>query len=139
MPKFRYAFLVGAGVLAAASIPMRPSSTIQAAELIRTAKVAFPAIQAASAPASGGPADQLPAGQGRDVTVRVCSTCHEVKTFAQKRSTEDEWDAVLDDMTGRGMNASDDDLATVRKYLTTYMAPAAQGKSPDAPSAPSKH
>jgi len=138
MLKFRFAVLVGAGVMAAGSIPMLHYSAVQAKE--RPTFLPLLAIQAADAPPSAQPDDQLPAGPGRDVTVRVCKQCHEVKTFADKRYSEDKWDAVLDDMMAKGMNASDEDLETVRKYLDTYMTPASQGKgSPDTSPAPGKN
>jgi mono/diheme cytochrome c family protein len=138
MSKFRIAVLVGAVVLATASIPMRPNNAVQAKE--RPARFALLAIQAADAPPSAQPDDQLPPGPGRDVTARVCTQCHEVKTFADKRYSEDKWDSVLDDMTAKGMNASDEDLETIRKYLDTSMTPASQGKgASDRSSAPGKN
>jgi len=138
MSKFRFAVLVGAGVMAAGSIPMLQYGAVQAKE--QPTFLPLLAIQAAEAPPSAQPDDQLPAGPGRDVTARVCKQCHEVKTFADKRYSQDKWDSVLDDMTAKGMNASDEDLETVRKYLDTSMTPAPQGKgSSDSSPAPGKN
>ena len=95
----------------------------------------FLAIQAADAPPKpANPADALPAGDGRDLTVKICSQCHAVTTFSKQRNTKEKWDTVLDDMVTKGMNASDDDLTTVENYLTTYMLRPADAKDSPNPS-----
>lgn len=66
----------------------------------------------------------LPDGPGLDTTKKVCDKCHGSDTWAKHRHTRDEWSAVLDDMTARGMNASDKELDTVLDYLSDRFAPA---------------
>jgi hypothetical protein len=135
MLKFRFAFLVAAATLIANSTSLSHGNNFQAEEPARSAHLHLLAIQAGSAaPHSNNPADQLPSGDGRDVTLRLCSQCHSVNNFAQKRYSKDKWDSVLDDMTAKGLSASDDDMTTVEKYLTTYMAPDSQSKSSADPS-----
>jgi len=82
-----------------------------------------PMQQAAPSVHASNPTEQLPSGDGRDVTTRVCGGCHGVNLFSQRRYTDDRWDSVIQNMISKGMNASDDDLTAVTKYLTTYMAP----------------
>jgi mono/diheme cytochrome c family protein len=74
---------------------------------------------------------QLPDGKGKDVTQRVCSTCHGVNLFAEQRHTKEKWSSIIDTMASRGMDASDEDLATINDYLATNLAP-----KKDAPASP---
>jgi competence protein ComEA len=61
---------------------------------------------------------QLPDAPGKDVTVRVCSQCHEPQRAASVRLTRDAWEAVLEKMIGLGMRASDDELKQILEYLS---------------------
>jgi competence protein ComEA len=61
---------------------------------------------------------QLPDAPGKDVTVRVCSQCHEPQRAASVRLTRDAWEAVLEKMVGLGMRASDDELTQILEYLS---------------------
>ena len=72
---------------------------------------------------SAGSEVPLPDGPGLDTVKKVCTNCHSSDTWAKQRHTRDEWSAVIDDMTARGMNASDKDLDTVLDYLSIHFAP----------------
>lgn len=61
---------------------------------------------------------QLPDAPGKDVTVRVCSQCHEPQRAASVRLTREAWEAVLEKMIGLGMRASDDELKQILEYLS---------------------
>lgn len=61
---------------------------------------------------------QLPDAPGKDVTVRVCSQCHEPQRAASVRLTRDAWEAVLEKMVGLGMRATDDELKQILEYLS---------------------
>jgi hypothetical protein len=101
---------------------MSLSQSSQAKERAHSAHTFFFAIQAADNPPKvANPANELPAGDGRDTTVKLCSQCHAVTSFSHLRYSKDKWDSVLDDMVSKGLNASDDDMTTVEKYLTTYL------------------
>jgi hypothetical protein len=65
----------------------------------------------------------LPDGKGRDKAKAVCGTCHGTDIWAKQHHTRDEWGAVIDSMTSRGMKASDADLDTVLDYLSAHFAP----------------
>lgn len=66
----------------------------------------------------GSAQGQLPDAPGKDVTVRVCSQCHEPQRAASVRLTRDAWEAVLEKMIGLGMRASDDELKQILEYLS---------------------
>jgi cytochrome c5 len=82
------------------------------------------ALQAASGPDKAKSEDLLPDGKGKDVTKRVCSGCHSVSVFADKRHSADEWDVIINNMIAKGLDAPDDDLTSVHNYLVTYLGPA---------------
>jgi competence protein ComEA len=63
--------------------------------------------------------DVLPAGPGKDVTVKVCSGCHSVGIVASLRLTRDGWSAVVKDMVKEGAKGTDEELAQVLDYLST--------------------
>jgi competence protein ComEA len=68
--------------------------------------------------ATGFAQGQLPDAPGKDVTVRVCSQCHEPQRAASVRLTRDAWQAVLEKMVSLGMRASDDELTQILEYLS---------------------
>jgi hypothetical protein len=86
-----------------------------------------------AAQTQGGDASPLPEGKGRDTTLRLCSNCHRIDRWDKQRHTADQWSDIVDDMVGRGMDASDDDLATVNSYLSKYLAPTAKTPAPPPP------
>jgi competence protein ComEA len=68
--------------------------------------------------AAGFAQGQLPDAPGKDVTVRVCSQCHEPQRAASVRLTRDAWEAVLAKMSGLGMKATDEELTQILEYLS---------------------
>lgn len=73
----------------------------------------------------------LPEGKGRDTTLRLCSNCHRLDRWDKQRHTPDQWSDIVDDMVGRGMDASDDDLAAVNSYLSKYLVPVPKTPAPE--------
>jgi competence ComEA-like helix-hairpin-helix protein len=68
------------------------------------------------------PARELPEGQGRLVTLRLCETsCHGIDTFVEKRRPKVRWVQTIDDMQRRGMFISDEDFKVVVGYLTARL------------------
>lgn len=61
--------------------------------------------------------DDLPDGKGKDVTARLCSSCHGLSTVTASRRTAKAWARTVDDMVGRGAEGSDDEFELVTKYL----------------------
>jgi competence protein ComEA len=62
---------------------------------------------------------QFPDLPGKDLTVKVCSGCHEPERAASLHQDKDGWDATISAMVGRGMQISDADYGTVLGYLST--------------------
>ena len=60
----------------------------------------------------------LPAGQGRDVMVRVCSQCHSPEIAAQQNLDAQGWKDLVNQMANNGANATDAEFDTIAKYLT---------------------
>ena len=72
--------------------------------------------------APGSPAQELPDGQGRLVTLRQCDTsCHGIDTFVDKRRSKTRWVQTIDDMQRRGMFISDEDSKVAVGYLTAHL------------------
>jgi quinoprotein glucose dehydrogenase len=67
----------------------------------------------------------LPEGEGRDVTERVCSTCHSTDIFARQHHTRGEWSSIIDNMVSNGLGASHDQLDEIRNYLVVNLSPQA--------------
>ena len=74
----------------------------------------------AAAQSSGS---QLPEGEGKEVTERVCGACHGVETVVSERHTKAEWQKISDDMVARGADATDADIKSIVEYLTKNCGP----------------
>ena len=61
----------------------------------------------------------LPAGQGRDVMVRVCSQCHSPEIAAHQNLDAQGWKDLVNQMANNGANATDAEFDTIAKYLAT--------------------
>lgn len=79
------------------------------------------------APVPNGPVQQLlspaqlaafPAGDGRDVTLRVCSSCHAPEVITQQRLAPADWARIVEMMAGQGAPGSDADFEAITAYLT---------------------
>jgi competence protein ComEA len=60
----------------------------------------------------------LPAGEGRDVMVRVCSQCHSPEIAAHQNLDAQGWKDLVNQMANNGANATDAEFDTITKYLT---------------------
>jgi hypothetical protein len=65
----------------------------------------------------------LPAGPGRDVTVRVCAQCHSPEVAAQQTLDAQGWKDLVNQMANNGANATDAEFDTIAKYLTASFPP----------------
>lgn len=77
----------------------------------------------------------LPDGEGKDTVMNSCTACHGVDVILMARRTPDDWRGVVDRMVGNGASLSDEQYATVVKYLSTSMAPQPQAAAPAAAAA----
>ena len=69
------------------------------------------------APAQLAQTPELPEGEGKDLTERACSTCHEINLVTAERRSEQQWKAVVDDMVRRGAEASESEKQAILAYL----------------------
>ena len=61
----------------------------------------------------------LPDAPGRDITVKLCSTCHAAETVASVRHTPEGWRDVIAKMVAAGAEGTEQELETVHQYLST--------------------
>jgi cytochrome c oxidase cbb3-type subunit 3 len=63
--------------------------------------------------------------KGRDVFLRVCTTCHPAERVTAQGRTRAQWEEVMTTMrTARGAMFTDEDFSTVLNYLATAHGPA---------------
>jgi quinoprotein glucose dehydrogenase len=62
-------------------------------------------------------ATSLPPGQGKDLTIRACSGCHDLDTFTNQRLTPQEWANVVQTMSALGTRATSSELKIIQAYL----------------------
>ncbi len=70
----------------------------------------------------------LPAGPGREVTIRACSTCHALDVVANQHLSSAEWTNVVQAMSARGMIATPEELTRIQSYLANVF-PRASGQT----------
>ena len=68
-------------------------------------------------------AQDLPDGKGKDTFVKVCGACHDAGVVVTMHNGKADWQTTVDDMKGRGADASDDDFKTIVDYLAKYQGP----------------
>jgi competence protein ComEA len=91
-----------------------------AAALILSGGVTAAAV-AASAQSVDHPA--LPAGEGRDLMIRVCSQCHSPDQAADQQLDEAGWKDLVDQMATKGATATDAEFEQIVRYLTKAFPP----------------
>jgi competence protein ComEA len=65
----------------------------------------------------------LPPGDGRDLMIRTCSACHSPERAANERRNLEDFEALMVEMQGNGLTASDTDLDTIAHYLASVFPP----------------
>lgn len=76
-------------------------------------------------------AQDLPAGTGKDLVLRLCVECHDTQTITTQHATRDGWASIVDTMVVRGAGGTKEELATVVDYLAKNFPqePAKAGKT----------
>ena len=59
----------------------------------------------------------MPEGDGKDVTVQLCGTCHNLQKTVVSRKTSQEWERTVYDMVARGAQIFPDEAEQIIKYL----------------------
>ena len=85
-----------------------------ASAFVLTATLAVGA-QTPSAPADDHP--NFPAGEGRELTIKVCSTCHALDVVAEQQLDLDGWKNTVDQMASMGADATEAQLDQIVHYL----------------------
>ena len=62
--------------------------------------------------------DEEGAKIGEETTVKICAECHDFEQVVALRRTPREWRDMVAAMADRGANATTEEFATVRQYLT---------------------
>jgi len=62
----------------------------------------------------------LPDAPGKESLQQVCSSCHDLDTVTATHRSKTAWQQTIDDMVDRGASGSDDDMAAILSYLTTF-------------------
>ena len=68
----------------------------------------------------------LPDAPGKDITVKVCASCHAAETVASVRHTPEGWRDVITKMVAAGAEGTEQELETVFQYLSTHFPAEAQ-------------
>ncbi|MEO8099160.1 MAG: hypothetical protein ABI811_15760 [Acidobacteriota bacterium] len=62
-------------------------------------------------------AQELPAGEGKDLVASQCASCHGLEQVTAHRDSKDGWDGVVGYMVSRGMSATNDEVKIIVDYL----------------------
>jgi mono/diheme cytochrome c family protein len=65
----------------------------------------------------------LPAGDGREMMIRVCSQCHEPEMAADQQLDAAGWKSLVDQMAAKGASATDEEFDQIVRYLTKAFPP----------------
>lgn len=65
----------------------------------------------------------LPQGKGRDVMIRVCSTCHAPELAADQQYDKAQWKDLVDQMASNGAQATEEEFDQIVTYLSTAFPP----------------
>jgi competence ComEA-like helix-hairpin-helix protein len=63
-------------------------------------------------------AKAMPEGQGKQIILRECTTCHAPDHFVKYRHTDEEWQTIVIRMGQRAKLTSKEDLDAIQKYLS---------------------
>ena len=76
---------------------------------------------------AGGPlpegAQYLPEGVGREVMLKACVQCHDLRNTVSQRKTEEGWRRTVNEMIWRGTPLVGDEAETVVRYLARALGP----------------
>jgi metallo-beta-lactamase class B len=87
---------------------------------LKTVGVITPLLLLCAASAARAQQELLPAGEGKETVVRLCSQCHSLRNLLIGRQTRDLWQLIVEDMAGRGWSGTDDDIKIVIDYLVAH-------------------
>jgi hypothetical protein len=60
----------------------------------------------------------LPDGKGKAELIRSCTACHDADLIVRVKKTPEDWKKTVYEMADRGVDASDEELNTIVRYLS---------------------
>jgi competence protein ComEA len=72
---------------------------------------------------SGFVCADIPAGPGKDATVKFCANCHSAEQAVSLRQGQEEWAGTIEKMVGMGAKIPDDSYDPILAYLTKHFGP----------------
>jgi competence protein ComEA len=67
----------------------------------------------------------LPDGPGKDVTIKVCGSCHSPEKATSLHQSSEEWENTVSKMANMGAQATDEQFNTIVAYLSKNFGPEA--------------
>jgi competence protein ComEA len=74
-------------------------------------------------PSANDDHQNFPPGEGRELTIKVCSTCHSVDILAEQQLDRDGWKETVAQMASMGADATDEQLNQIVEYLAKAFPP----------------
>jgi len=65
----------------------------------------------------------LPDGPGKEVVLNICTQCHDLQRVRRERRNAEGWAEILQAMLNEGAPLTDQDFATVLRYLARNFRP----------------
>lgn len=65
----------------------------------------------------------IPAGPGKEETIKYCATCHSVEQAVSARQGQEEWAGTLEKMAGMGAKIPDESYDAILTYLAKHFGP----------------
>ena len=110
-----------------------PAIAVYAASFLHVAA----SDQQPPAPVSAAAYKNLPEGAGKAPLVRMCSVCHELERVLGVRHSPHEWAAILENMSQRGAQGTDEEWDALFEYLSQHFGPRRAGSAAASPTTPS--
>src|SRR4051794_36808023 len=87
-------------------------------------------VSAGQATVSDKPVDhpEFPVGEGRDVTLKLCSKCHSPNIILASGRDRTGWENTITKMVRLGAVGTDEDYSEIADYLTDHFPPSAVQK-----------
>ncbi len=65
----------------------------------------------------------LPEGEGKQMTIQLCGSCHDLQKVVVSRKSPQEWERSVNDMIARGAQIFPEEADQIIKYLAKSFPP----------------
>ncbi|SRR5258708_23709426 len=62
----------------------------------------------------------LPDAPAKATVQKICTSCHTLSVVVSKRRIKSDWQKSVEDMSGRGMKATDEEMEAAVEYFSRY-------------------